>query len=167
MKNLPNKVRMRTSLLAFSALVVFAAEPVTAEDKHIDVGVQGGKLVFLNSECPHRPQDTGCVLAEHGTSPVISWQLTGAGSEQWTFSGLEFGPVPLQPCTVEDFSLTESDRQTGEASTAQIVAGGKRLQIRDRNRNECITQYTLIAVSSDGTEIDSDPVIENRGGGRN
>ena len=47
MKNLPIKVRMRTSLLAFSAFVVFAAEPVTAEDKHIDVGVQGGKLVFL------------------------------------------------------------------------------------------------------------------------
>lgn len=162
-----NKVLMQTVLPALAALVMLTAGPVAAQDKHINVGVQGGKLVFLNSECPHRPQDMGCVLAEQGTSPVISWQLGGPGSEDWVFVGLDFSPVPLQPCTVEDFALSEADRQSGTASSAQIVASGKRLQIRDRNRNECITQYTLTAQSSDGTEIDSDPVIENRGGGRN
>jgi len=38
--------------------------------------------------------------------------------------------------------------------------------IRDCNTSECITQYTLSAVSSDARQIDSDPIIDNRGGGR-
>lgn len=95
---------------------------------------------------------------------MISWELIGPGSEGWTFIALEFNPVPLQQCTVEDFGLSDSDRRTGSASTAQIVSNGKRLQIRDRNRNVCESRYTLIAVSSDGMEIDLDPVIRNGGG---
>jgi hypothetical protein len=142
------------------------SESVLAQDKHIDVSVNGNKLVFLNSECPDRAHEKGCVTAEYGSSPVISWELTGPGSEQWSFSGLRFGPTPLQECTVTDFELTGSDRESGHASTAQIVSNGRRLQIRDRNTSECITQYTLSAVSSDGRQIDSDPIIDNRGGGR-
>jgi hypothetical protein len=167
MKNSINKVRIQIILLAVIVVGMLATAPATAQDKHIDVSVQDGKLVFLNSECPHRPQDMGCVLADRGESPVISWSLSGSDGADWTFVGLEFAPLPLADCTVEDFGLSEADRQSGEASTAQIVAGGKRIQIRDRNRNQCITQYTLTARSSDGTEIDSDPVVENRGGGRN
>ncbi|MCW8873110.1 hypothetical protein ACFL33_04370 [Pseudomonadota bacterium] len=166
MKNVSNIIRNRTisTVLALWALV--ACDVLLADDKHIDVTVSGNKLIFLNSECPERPGELGCVMAEYGNSPMISWELTGMGSEQWQFSGLSFNPTPLQDCTVEDFGLSEADRQSGTASTAQIVANGKRLQIRDHNRNQCITQYTLSAVSSEGTYIDSDPVVDNRGGGR-
>lgn len=163
MKNPSNNVRMQTILTALAALAMLAAGPVVAQDKHINVGVQGDKLVFLNSECPERPQDMGCVLADKGESPVISWRLDGSVSPDWTFVGLRFAPVPLQTCTVEAFNLTDSDQQSGEASTARIVAGGRQVQIHDRNNVPCTTQYTLTARSSDGTEIDSDPVIENRG----
>lgn len=156
--------RMLGVFIVSCALV--AASPALAQDKHIDVTVKGNKLVFLNSECPERPGDMGCVMAEKGSSPMISWELAGPGSEQWKFSGLSFNPVPLQDCTVTDFGLSEADRQSGSASTAQIVANGKRLQIRDQNRNECITHYTLSAVSSNGQTIDSDPIIDNRGSGR-
>jgi len=152
---------------SFVLIGTFACSVALAEDKHIDVTVNGNKLVFLNSECPERPADMGCVMAEFGNSPVISWQLTGAGSEGWRLSRLEFNPVPLQDCTVEDFALTDADRRSGAASTAQVVADGRRLQIRDRNRNQCVTRYTLYAVSDGGAEIDSDPIIDNRGGVRN
>jgi len=147
--------------------LIIASEALLAQDKHIDVTVKGSKLVFLNSECPERPGDMGCIVADYGSSPVISWELTGVGSDGWTFTGLRFNPTPLQDCTVADFELSEEDRQSGNASTAQIVASGRRLQIRDRNRSKCTTQYTLTAVSSDGRQADSDPVIENRGGGHN
>jgi hypothetical protein len=160
-------IRARTVKLFALLCLLGASEALLAQDKHIDVTVQGSKLVFLNSECPQRPGDMGCVTAEYGSSPMISWELTGTDSEGWTFSSLRFSPVPLQDCTVIDFGLTEADRQSGNASTAQIVANGRRLQIRDRNLNQCITQYTLTAVSSDGRYADSDPVIENRGGGHN
>lgn len=159
------EISIRTIILVL--LFGFAASNSSlAQDKHIDVSVNGNKLVFLNSECPDRAHEMGCVMAEYGSSPVISWELTGPGSEQWSFSGLRFGPTPLQECTVVDFGLSGSDRQSGAASTAQIVSNGKRLQIRDRNTSECITHYTLSAVSSDGRQIDSDPIIDNRGGGR-
>jgi hypothetical protein len=167
MNRFSHRIRVRTipALLTLWALV--ASGVLLAADKHIDVTVSGNKLIFLNSECPERPGELGCVMAEQGNSPMISWELTGMGSDQWQFSGLRFNPAPLQNCTVEDFDLSEADRQSGTASTAQIVANGKRLQIRDHNRNECITQYTLTAVSSDGRFIDSDPIIDNRGGGHN
>lgn len=158
-------IRIRTvNLLA--ALFSFAAcGGVLAADKHIDVTVSNNKLVFLNSECPDRPSDMGCVMAEHGNSPMISWELSGLGSDQWQFTGLSFSPAPLQDCTVDDFGLSEADRQSGQASTAQVTSGGKRIQIRDRNRNVCQTQYTLHAESNSGVQIDSDPIIDNRGGG--
>lgn len=167
MEKLSRTVRSRTLSSGLLIVVMLLCNAAFAQDKHIDVSVQGNKLVFLNSECPDRPGEAGCVLAEHGSSPVISWELTGPGTEQWRFSELRFSPTPLQECTVDDFGLSAADRQSGLASTAQVVAGGKRLQIRDHNRNVCITQYTLSAVSDDGRQIDSDPVIDNRGGGPN
>ena len=164
MKAFLHSVLIRTKLLFVAAWFIGASDVLMAQDKHIDVAVNGNKLVFQNSECPDRPNDMGCILVERGNSPMISWELAGPGSEGWTLSALQFNPVPLQQCTVDDFELSEADRQTGVASTAQIVSNGKRLQIRDRNRNVCESQYTLIAVSGDGRRIDSDPVIRNGGG---
>jgi hypothetical protein len=165
MRRFENKLRIRTIWLILLVFLLGSSGTLLAQDKHINVAVQGNKLVFLNSQCSDRPGEMGCVTAEYGSSPMISWELTGDGAEEWAFSGLRFNPTPLQDCTVSDFDLSEADRQSGNASTAQMVANGKRLQIRDRNRNECITQYTLSAVSGDGRQIDSDPVIVNRGGG--
>lgn len=164
MKELSNTVRVRTLSSGLLVMALLFCSAAFAQDKHIDVSVQGNKLVFLNSECSDRPSEMGCVMAERGSSPMISWELTGPGAEQWRFSGLSFSPTPLQDCTVADFGLSEADRQSGVASTAQVVAAGKRLQIRDHNRNVCTTQYTLSAVSDGGRQIDSDPVIDNRGG---
>jgi hypothetical protein len=164
MKAFQHSVLMRTSFLLVAMWAIGACDVLLAQDKHINVAVNGNKLVFQNSECPDRPNEMGCVLVERGNAPMISWELGGPGSEGWTLSALKFNPVPLQQCTVDDFGLSDADRQTGSASTAQIVSNGKRLQIRDRNRNVCESQYTLIAVSSDGRQIDSDPVIRNGGG---
>jgi len=155
---------MKTILLSLLLLTGLFFETAYAQDKHIDVAVQNDKLVFLNSECPERPAEVGCVTAEYNTSPMISWELTGPGAEQWSFEGLSFNPTPLQDCTVSDFGLSEADRQSGTASTAQVVAAGKRLQIRDRNKTACVSHYLLTAVSDDGRRIDSDPVIVNKGG---
>ena len=60
--------------------------------------------------------------------------------------------------------MTEADRATGDASSAQVVANGKRLQIRDNNQNVCDTHYRLYAEPvNGGDEIDSDPRIRNGG----
>lgn len=145
-----------------------------AADKHIDVNVYHDgteyKLGFDNSECPNRPNDKGCVEADYGNSPMISWEL----NSDWELTRMQFSPdgqhwgdsgYPLKDCTVDDFGLSESDRSTGNASTANVVSNGKRLQIRDKNVNECTTHYKLFAQPrAGGTEINSDPVIENRGG---
>lgn len=153
----------RIKTISLSLTLLTACAVAEAADKHIDVTVSNNKLVFLNSECPSRPSDMGCVMAERGNSPMISWELIGEGSAQWQFTGLSFAPVPLQDCTVEDFGLTEADRQSGQASTAQVVANGRIIHIRDSNQNVCQTQYTLRAVSDSGQQADSDPIIDNRG----
>lgn len=166
---------------ALLALTVLAAPAIQAQDKHIDVAVQdqGGraKLVFLNSECPDQPAQNGCIQAAHGSSPNLSWELDAASADQWQFTRLQFSAdgvhwgdagYPLADCTVDDFGLTEADRQSGDASSARVVANGKRVQVHDANRNVCQTHYRLYAAPRDGgPEIDSDPVIDNRGGGRN
>jgi hypothetical protein len=161
------------SCLAIAGLAASVQAQAQSQDKHIDVSVQNGKLIFLNSECPGNPEP-GCVLAEHGSSPVISWELKDSAGTGWQFAGLQFSPdgvswgtSPLQDCTVSDFGLSEADRQSGNASTAQIVANGQRLQIKDHNRSECVTHYKLSARSASGEHADSDPIIDNRGGGGN
>lgn len=177
---------MTTMRLPFSASslspllflgMLLATVPVQADDKHIDVAIQdaGGvfKLEFQNSACPHDPGNKGCVLAERGNAPVISWKLVGATAEAWQLTRLQFSPdgehwgdpgAPLLDCTVEDFALTPADRLSGTASTARVTADGGKLQIKDENRNQCITHYKLFAAPrAGGGEIDSDPVIDNRG----
>lgn len=158
---------------AAAVLAVLVAGQALAQDKHVDVSVQdmGGqhKLVFSGSLCPSNPEP-GCIMVERGNSPMLSWALTGAAAMEWQFVGMQFSPdgvswggVPLADCTMEDFALSESDRYDGQASTAQIVAGGKRIQIRDHNRNVCVTHYKLTARSNSGEVIDSDPIVDNKG----
>lgn len=177
------KISRAFSTRAILALLgaLFLSQQALAQDKHIDVSVkqEGGvyKLKFLNSECPDNPNYMGCIQAAHGSSPVISWALDDASSEDWVFTRLRFSPDgvhwgdsahPLDNCTVEDFELQPADAASGWASSAQVLANGKRLQIKDRNRNVCTTHYRLFAApKAGGAEIDSDPVIDNRGGGRN
>ena len=62
------------------------------------------------------------------------------------------------------------DDKTGKASSAEVVANGRLLKIRDNNdRNDsndedCTTYYKLFAEPrAGGDEINSDPVITNRG----
>lgn len=170
----------KTQLLR-TLLVVAGIAGVTsafAQDKHIDVSVEssGGanKLVFLNSECPDRRTQKGCVLAERGSAPVISWRLDRESAGEWELVSLQFSPDgahwgdpghPLADCTVEAFRLSESDRASGMASSAQIPGQGEMLMIRDRNINVCLTHYLLTAQHrGSGEKIDSDPVIDNRGG---
>lgn len=150
-----------------------------AQDKHIDlsvVEVDGAyKMQFANSECPERPNMKGCVLAAHGNAPNITWELDSDSNQDWMLSSLMFSPdgvnwgdpsYPLADCTMEDFQLQPADRDSGVASSAQVIANGRMLKIKDRNYNECTTYYLLQATSrSSGEEIDSDPVITNRGGG--
>jgi hypothetical protein len=151
-----------------------------AQDKHIEVTVQqvgaGYKLVFENSECPDRPNEHGCVMADHGVSPNLSWQLVDSGTGDWVFSRLRFSPdgvhwgdpgYPLADCTMEAFDVDSANRVSGWAP-AQIVANGAMLKIHDHNRIACITHYRLYAQPrAGGAEIDSDPIIDNRGGGPN
>lgn len=168
---------MKTVIRAVVAtLLMFGFGPLAAQDKHIDVIVvnagSGDKLDFDNSECPERPFDRGCITAEHGSSPNITWQLPQDSG--YVFTRLQFSPDgnswgdpsrPLQNCTVEDFALSDADRYSGNASTARVLGGGKMLMIRDYNRNACITHYRIYAMPENGgAEIDSDPIIDNRGG---
>ena len=151
-----------------------------AQDKHIDVTVEttGGvsKLVFTNSECPDRPNELGCIQPEFGSSPNLSWELDRESAEEWMLSSLRFSPDgvnwgdpqhPLADCTVQDFGLDPADRVSGWASTARPTANGQKMMIKNKNQNRCQTHYILSARHRDRDEvIDSDPVIDNTGGGR-
>jgi len=179
--NNSRRVRSRTTFLGWALLALAVYGQAQAEDKHIDVIVQEqdgvSKLVFLNSACPERPNEHGCIQADHRSSPVISWGLDQASSGEWSFLRLQFSPDgvpwgdpghPLQDCTMEDFNLAPDDAQSGLASTARVIADGKRMQIKDDNVNVCTTHYKLVAARRDGGgEIDSDPIIDNKGGGNN
>ena len=158
-------------LLISSPFTLFAA------DKHIDLTVYHNgtsyKMRFDNSECPASPQDKGCIEVEHGNSPMISWELDSASSQEWELTRLQFSKDgqhwgdasnPLQDCTVKDFQLSDADRNSGNASSASVVSNGRRLHIRDLNNNACNTHYKLFArPRAGGAEINSDPVIKNRG----
>jgi hypothetical protein len=169
-------IRARSSLPLLFLLA--CCGQAMAQDKHIDVAVQeragGFKLVFLNSECPDRPSEKGCIEAAHGSSPNISWELDDASNATWQLNRLQFSPDgvhwgdpghPLADCTVKDFNLTPAEQVSGHASIARSIANGKRLMIKDDNTTQCRTHYRLFAVpAGGGTEIDSDPIIDNRGG---
>jgi hypothetical protein len=170
-----NNIRLNKPLIFL--LLISSPFTLFAQDKHIDLTVYqngtGYKMGFSNSECPGSPQDKGCIEAEHGNSPVISWELDSAAGQDWELTRLQFSPdgqhwgdagYPLQDCTVDDFRLSDADRNSGNASSANVVANGRRLQIHDLNNNACTTHYKLFArPRAGGAEINSDPVIKNRG----
>ena len=158
-------------------LLISAPLALLAEDKHIDLTIYLNgttyKLGFSNSLCPDEPQKKGCIDVPHGNSPMISWELDSASNQDWELTRLQFSPDgqhwgdagnPLQDCTVNDFQLSETDRKSGNASSASVVSNGRLLKIRDRNNNACNTHYKLFArPRNGGDEINSDPVIKNRG----
>lgn len=170
---------VRPGLLALALFGLAGASAVEGADKQVDLTVVSGeagyKLEFLNSECAGRPDEKGCIEADHGNSPVLKWELDRASGADWMLTRLQFSPDgdhwgeaghPLQDCTMEAFALETGDRDTGIASTAMVTANGRKLQIRDRNQAPCSTHYRLYAMPrAGGAEIDSDPVIDNRGGG--
>ena len=158
-------------LLISSPFTLFAA------DKHIDLAVYHNgtsyKMRFDNSECPASPQDKGCIEVLRGNSPMISWELDSASNQDWKLTKLQFSPdgqhwgdanYKLDSCTAEAFGLSEAERISGIASSAEVVANGRLLKIRDTNRGACTTYYKLFAEPrAGGAEINSDPVIKNRG----
>lgn len=178
MKENENRNLMRTAGLGSIMLLFMATGAAQAQDKHLDLVVQqtpGGtyKLVFANSECPNRPNDGGCVYVGRGRNPNISWELDARSRGEWRLTSLQFSPdgtnwgepgVPLQDCTMTDFRLAPGDRDSGFASSARIHPQGFTLTIWDSNEVPCVTYYKITAANSAGDEIDSDPIIDNRGG---
>ena len=162
------------------AAVLFLLVPVStwAQNPHIDLKVNGSgnsaKIEFLNSACPQEPDNRGCVELGHGMQNHISWELDQASWQAgWRLTALFFSPdgthwgengYPLADCTMEDFELTDGDRYTGQASTSEVRANGKRMRIRDLNKNVCETWYRNFATHLNGDQADSDPIIKNRGG---
>ena len=150
----------------------------SAQNPHIDLSVTGSgdaaKIQFLNSACPQEPGNRGCVELGHGMQNHISWELDqDSWQAGWRLTALFFSPdgshwgendYPLNDCTMEDFELAGGDRYTGQASSAMVVANGKRLRIMDLNKNVCDTWYRIFATNINGDQADSDPIIKNRGG---
>lgn len=166
------------TLVAAFILWAAATTAAVADDKQVDLTVvsegSGFKMKFLNSECDDRPDEKGCILVEHGNSPILKWELDSASDQYWMLTRLQLSPDgehwgdsehPLADCTMDAFDLEDRDRHTGNASTAMVTGNGRKLQIHDRNRDVCVTHYRIYAMPRvGGAEIDSDPVIDNRGG---
>ena len=162
-------------VLTSAALAFSTAAP--ADDKRIDLKVisegAGFKMEFLNSECADRPNEKGCIEAEKGKSPMLMWELDAGSEQYWMLTRLQFSvdgthwgdsTHPLADCTMAAFALEERDRYTGNASSAMVTGNGRKLQIRNRNDDPCQTWYRLYAMPRvGGAEIDSDPMIDNRG----
>lgn len=157
--------------LAFTAALL-APGLALAQNPHIDVAISESAgvatLEFQNSACPNGQR--GCIQMPRGQSNWISWEIDGASSQAgWVLESLYFGTADkqtgdLKDCTMSAFGLSESDRSSGRASTAEVFANGKRLRIWDENDSECITHYTLNAVNTaTGQRAASDPIIDNRG----
>lgn len=161
-------------------IILLTLLPVSAwaQNPHIDLSVSGSgdsaKIQFLNSACPQEPGNRGCVELGHGMQNHISWELDqDSWQAGWRLAALFFSPdgshwgengYPLNDCTMEDFELVDGDRHTGQASSAVVVANGKRLRIWDKNENVCDTWYRIFATNNNGDQADSDPIIKNRGG---
>ena len=174
-----NKISLCKSLI----LVTLVSSPFTllAADKMIDLTVHlngtSYKLEFTNSECPGKPNDMGCIEVERGNAPMIFWELDEVSSQNWKLTSLQLSPdgqhwgehgYPLKDCTMEDFDLSGDDDKTGDASKAQVISNGKKLMVRDHNKQPhtegCLTHYKLFAEHrTSGDEINSDPIIDNRG----
>lgn len=162
------------------ATILFILLPINAwaQNPHIDLGVtgsgDGAKIQFQNSACPQEPANRGCVELGHGMQNHVSWELDqDSWQAGWRLTTLFFSPdgshwgengYPLNDCTMEDFRLADGDRITGQASTADVLANGKRMRIWDDNKNVCDTWYRIFATNINGDQADSDPIIKNRGG---
>lgn len=171
-------VRFATILVLISAGLLTLSAQALAQNPHIDLTVVESagvaKMQFQNSACPQHPNDKGCVSVDRGNRSWISWEIDQASWQNgWRITELHFSPdgthwgesgYPLMDCTVFDFGLTETDRMTGVASSAQSDGNGKRMKIWDENNNRCETWYRLFAENIDtGETADSDPVIRNGG----
>ena len=168
---------VRFGLLAACAFVWTAT--ALAENKQIDLKimqVEGkSKIQFTNSACSDKPDEKGCVEADYGNAPILMWELDKDSNKEWQLARMQFSPdgehwgdpaYPLADCSVKAFDLTPGDKSSGIASTARVEANGRMLQIFDRNEEVCMTHYKIFAMPrAGGPEIDSDPMIDNRGGG--
>lgn len=168
------KIQKTMALLLVVGALWLTPALVMAQNPHVDVAVRSSagvaEIVFLNSACPNGAR--GCVQMPRGERNWVSWELDSASTQAgWTFESLYFGTADkqignLKDCTVSAFGLSDADRSSGRASTAEVFANGKRLRIWDDNDSECITHYTLRAVNqASGQTAESDPVIDNRGRG--
>jgi hypothetical protein len=165
--------------ICFAFLCLLAASGLSAKDKMIDLTVVGEgsdfKLQFLNSECSDTSKEKGCIEAEKGNSPMLKWELDSLGETYWMLTRLQFSAdgenwgdsnFPLADCTMKAFELEERDQYTGNASAAMISGNGRKIHIKNRNEEECQTYYRIYAMpKAGGMEINSDPIIDNRGGG--
>jgi hypothetical protein len=170
-------IKNKIGYLLATLLLLGGSFALHAQNKHIDLTVYhdgtNDKMSFINSECPNRPQDMGCIQTDNNSSPIISWELDSDSNRDWELTRLQFSPdgqnwgdrnFPLQDCTMDDFQLNASDANSGNASSASVTANGRRLQIHDLNDNQCRTHYKLFArPRAGGAEINSDPVIDNTG----
>lgn len=169
--------KIKTGILMGTLLLLSSPFALYAQNKHINLTVYHDgtkyKMGFKDSHCPGRPQNKGCIQANKGSSPMISWELDSVSNQKWQLTRLQFSPNgqswgdpshPLEDCTVEDFQLSASDARSGNASTAAVIANGRKMQIHDLNYNKCRTYYKLFAQPrAGGAEINSDPVIDNTG----
>jgi hypothetical protein len=106
---------------------------------------------------------------------MIKWELDSHGETYWMLTRLQFSAdgehwgdsnFPLADCTVKAFELEERDQFTGNASSAMITGNGRKIHIKNRNEEVCQTYYRIYAMpKAGGMEINSDPMIDNRGGG--
>ena len=162
-------IKNKIGYLLATLLLLGSSFALHAQNKHIDLTVYHDgtkyKMRFENSECPQRPQNMGCIQADRGSSPLISWELDSNSNQDWQLTRLQFSPNgqdwgdrnhPLEGCTMEDFGLNASDANSGNASSASVVANGRRMQIQNLNHNKCRTHYKLFArPRAGGAEIDS------------
>lgn len=172
--------RFRSTFAGLTAACCLAgAGAVRGDDPMIDLTVVGSgstfKIEFRNSACTDRPGELGCIEAVHGSSPMLMWEIDSASEQYWMLTRLQFSvdgehwgdpAFPLADCTMKAFALEDRDRYTGNASSAMITGNGRKLQVRDRNEEPCQTHYRIYAMPrAGGIEINSDPMIDNKGGG--
>ena len=157
---------------AFLAAILALSLPLSslADDKKIDLYVEGGKLRFANSECPSEPSNLGCVEVGRGSKNWIAWELDNAAVQAgWALTTLQLdwdrGNQALTDCVVADFNV---DPYLGHAIDFQVRGNGS--WARNWDDNNCGFAYTVAYLVSaentmTGEKANSDPIIKN--GGRN
>ena len=141
-----------------------------ADDKKIDLYIEGSKLRFANSECPSEPGNLGCVEVARGSKNWIMWELDNASvGKGWKLTTLQLdwdrGNQALTDCVVADFNV---DPYLGHAIDFQVRGNGS--WARNWDDNNCEFSYTVAYLVSaenpmTGEQATTDPIIKN--GGRN